>query len=61
MNTRLRFSISLLIKPMAEMLVAKGQGLIAVISPNMNAVIKEYWEFSRMLRKNSIKYNLKMR
>jgi len=37
MKTLLRFSRSRLMKPMAEMLVASGQGLMAVSSPNTNA------------------------
>jgi hypothetical protein len=36
-KTRLRFSISLLIKPIAVIFVASGQGLMAVINPSTNA------------------------
>jgi hypothetical protein len=36
-NTLRLFSISLLINAIAVMFVAKGQGLIAVINPNINA------------------------
>jgi hypothetical protein len=36
-NTLFLLSMSLLINPIAVMLVARGQGLIAVISPSANA------------------------
>jgi hypothetical protein len=40
--------------PIAEILVANGQGLIAVISPSINAETTEYCEFSSIFFKNSI-------
>ena len=58
-NTRLLSFRSRLINPIADILVASGQGLIAVIRPNTMAVIKEYSVFSNMLCKISIFFILK--
>jgi len=43
---------------MAEIFVASGQGLIAVIKPRIKAVRKAYCELSRIFCRNSISLSL---